>query len=162
MNISLTVNGEKILLQSPADSSLLSVLRKQKLLQVKRGCEKGTCGSCIVLMNKVPVPACKIPVAFAMDSEIVTLEYFSRSEVYFDMYSDIMKGFSRAGIKLCGFCNSGKIFAAKAILDSSVKPTRAMVYEQIKTLSPCCTDCDTLTNGILYAFEFHVKRKGLS
>ena len=158
MNIPITLNGEKILLQSPADSSLLSVLRKQKLFQVKRGCEKGACGSCVVLMNKLPVPSCKIPVALAMDREIVTLEYFSKSEKYSDIYSDIMKGFSKAGIKLCGFCNSGKIFAAKAILESSTKPTRAMVYEQIKTLSPCCTDYDTLINGILYAFEFHGKR----
>lgn len=154
MNIPMIINNEKILVQSAADASLLSVLRKQRLVQVKRGCELGICGSCTVLMNDKPVPSCKIPVALAMNKEIITLEHFMKDE----MYISIMKGFTRAGIKLCGYCNSGKIFAAKAILSTSARPTRAKIAEYTQNLSPCCTDQDTLINGILYAFEIHNKK----
>lgn len=154
MNIPMIINNEKVLIQSPADSSLLSVLRKERFLQVKRGCEQGICGSCTVLLDGKPVPSCKIPVAVAMNKEIVTLEYFSKDE----MYSSIMKGFTKAGIKLCGYCNSGKIFAAKEILSAPSRPTRKKIAEYISQLSPCCTDLDSLTNGILYAFEFYAKK----
>ena len=82
MNIPMIINNEKILVQSAADASLLSVLRKQRLVQVKRGCELGICGSCTVLMNDKPVPSCKIPVALAMNKEIITLEHFMKDEMY--------------------------------------------------------------------------------
>lgn len=154
MNIPMIINNEKVLIQSPADSSLLSVLRKERFLQVKRGCEQGICGSCTVLLDGKPVPSCKIPVAVALNREIVTLEYFSKDE----MYTAIMKGFTKAGIKLCGYCNSGKIFAAKEILSAPARPTRKKIAEYIFRLSPCCTDMDSLTNGILYAFEFYTKK----
>lgn len=154
MNIPITINNEKMLIQSPADTSLLSVLRKQKFLQVKRGCEIGICGSCTVLLDNNPVPSCKIPIALAMNKKIETLEYFSKTE----MYTDIMKGFSKASIKLCGYCNAGKIFAARTILSTNEKPTRSKISDYVRTLSHCCTDQDTLINGIIYAFEFYSKR----
>ena len=69
-----------------------------------------------------------------------------------------MKGFSKAGIKLCGFCDTGKIFAARSILLSPEKPNRNTIHEEVSHLSPCCTDEDTLINGILYAVEYHMKR----
>ena len=154
MNIPVIINGEKFIIQSACDTSLLSVLRKNKLINSKRGCEDGICGSCTVLLEGKPVPSCQVPVVLAINKKIETLEHFSKSE----LYSDIMKGFNRAGIKLCGYCNSGKIFAAYSILTAKEKPTRAKVEEQIAHLSCCCTDYNSLTNGILYAFEIHTKR----
>ena len=154
MNIPVILNGEKMQLNSSADRTLLSVLRENKLLSAKRGCEKGICGSCTVLLDGKPVPSCKVPVALSMNRRIETLEYFQKTEDY----SDIAKGFNRAGIKLCGFCNSGKIFAARSIILSNTKPTRDSIREEVKHLSPCCTDEDTLINGIIYAFDYHIKR----
>lgn len=150
----MTINGEKVQIQSPAETSLLSVLRSQKLLQVKFGCEEGKCGACTVLLDDKPVPACKIPIALAMNKNVVTLEYFSKD----DAYSDIMKGFSKAGIKLCGYCNAGKIFATKELISQKHKPTREKIADCIKNLSPCCTDYDTLIDGILYVFDIHNKK----
>ncbi len=154
MNIPLTLNGEKTLLVDAADTSLLSVLRKNRLYSAKRGCERGICGSCTVLLDGRPVPSCRIPVSLAINRNVQTLESFQKTEEY----QDIMKGFNRAGIKLCGFCNAGKIFAARAILLSGDRPNRSAVHAQVSHLSPCCTDEDTLINGILYAFEYHTRR----
>ena len=73
-------------------------------------------------------------------------------------YEIIMKGFDLANIKLCGYCNAGKIFCAYQILKKNKIPSREQILNQIKTLSPCCTDINTLANGIIYAFE--IKDKG--
>ncbi len=156
MNFTLTLNGQKTLLQAAPSESLLAVLRRMNLLSVKVGCEAGVCGSCTIMYNGKPVPSCKIPVGITMNQEIETLEHFSKTEAY----SDIMKGFQKAGIKLCGYCNSGKIFAAASVLAAKNKPTRASIRALISHLSPCCTDMDTLINGILYAVEAYNKRTG--
>ena len=157
MNFTVTLNGKKQIIQASPSDSLMLVLRRYNLLSVKLGCGKGSCGSCTVLFNGKPVPSCKIPVALAMNQEIETLEHFSETEAY----QDIMKGFSKAGIKLSGYCNAGKIFAAASILTEKTKPTRVSIRERIAHLSPCCTDIDTLINGILYAVETYNRRIGM-
>lgn len=157
MNIPVILNGERIMLQAPANEPLLHCLRRNKCLSVKNGCLKGKCGACTILLNGKPVASCKIPVAIVMNQEIETLEYFSKK----DIYTDIIKGFSKAGIKLCGFCNSGKIFTASVILQQKEKPTRQSIRPLIEHLAPCCTDPDSLTNGIIYAFENYTKRMGV-
>lgn len=154
MNISTNINGTDVMLSCNPDSSLLSVLRNNKLYSAKRGCEDGICGSCTVLLDGNPVPSCLVPICLVEKKNVQTLEYFQKT----DEYADIIKGFNKAGIKLCGFCNAGKIFAARTILLSNSKPTRKSIQEQVSHLSPCCTDEDTLINGIIYALEYHLKR----
>ena len=157
MNFTITLNGKKTIIQAQPSEDLLSVLRKEKLFSVKLGCGAGHCGSCTILYNGKPVPSCKIPVGIAMNQEIETLESFKQTEAY----QDILKGFSKAGIKLCGYCNAGKIFADASVLIAKEKPTRTSIREQVEHLSPCCTDIDTLINGILYAVEAYNKRTGI-
>ena len=118
MNFTITLNGKKTIIQAQPSEDLLSVLRKEKLFSVKLGCGAGHCGSCTILYNGKPVPSCKIPVGIAMNQEIETLESFKQTEAY----QDILKGFSKAGIKLCGYCNAGKIFAAASVLIAKEKP----------------------------------------
>ena len=62
MKIPVTINGKKIILDENPDEKLLFVLRKQKLISVKIGCEAGKCGFCTVLLNDKPVSSCLIPV----------------------------------------------------------------------------------------------------
>ena len=68
-----------------------------------------------------------------------------------------MQGFELAQIKLCGYCDSGKIFSAYQLLKSNKNLTRQEISDQVKHLSPCCTDLATLTNGILLAIEISNK-----
>ena len=116
---------------------------------VKCGCGQGTCGSCTVLLNDNPVATCKIPLGIIQNADIVTLEYFERTKEY----SIIMKGFELAGIKMCGLCDSGKIFSAYQLVKLNKIPTRDEIYEQVRSLAPCCTDLNTLINGIILAIE---------
>lgn len=146
-----------MILQISNNESLAQALRNQSLLSVKIGCGKGHCVACTVLLDEKPVPSCKLPAALANGKSIQTLEHFSKTKIY----SDITKGFSKAGIKLCDFCASGKYFAARQILLNKERPTRQNVQEYIKHLSPCCIDNNTLIDGIMYAYENHnfVKEK---
>ena len=93
--------------------------------------------------------SCKIPLGIIQNADIVTLEYFERTKEY----SIIMKGFELAGIKLCGLCNSGKIFSAYQIIKMNKIPSRSEIQEMVRSLAPCCTDLNTLINGISIALD---------
>ena len=149
MNVPVILNGNKTILEAPADETLMSVLRRIGCASVKCGCGQGTCGSCTVLLNDNPVATCKIPLGIIQNADIVTLEYFERTKEY----SIIMKGFELAGIKMCGLCDSGKIFSAYQLVKLNRIPTREEIYEQVRSLAPCCTDLNTLINGIILAIE---------
>lgn len=149
MNVPVTLNGNKTILEAPADDTLMTVLRRIGCSSVKCGCGQGSCGSCTVLLNDNPVAACKIPLGIIQNADIVTLEYFERTKEY----SIIMKGFELAGIKLCGLCNSGKIFSAYQLVKMNKIPTRSEIREQVRSLAPCCTDLNTLINGIVIALD---------
>lgn len=153
MKIPVTLNGSKIILEANADESLMKILHKNGCISVKSGCAEGFCGACTVLLEDKPVPACKIPVGIVKNNDIVTLDYFVKTEEY----SIIMNGFSKAGIKLCGYCNAGKIFAAYQILKLTKMPTRQEITDYVRTLSPCCTDLETLVNGIIYSIQLSNK-----
>jgi carbon-monoxide dehydrogenase small subunit len=153
MNIPITLNGDKIILDSRPEDSLMAVLRRLSCPSVKCGCTSGYCGACSVLLNDSPVASCKIPVGIIRDTDIVTLDYFKRTKEY----TTIMQGFELAQIKLCGYCDSGKIFSAYQLLKSNKNLTRQEISDHVKHLSPCCTDLATLTNGILLAIEISNK-----
>ena len=154
MKIPVTLNGEKIVLEAHSEESLMKVLQKNHCLSVKTGCSHGFCGACTVLMDNLPVPSCKIPIGIAKGTEIITMEYFSKTPEY----DSIMEGFTKAGIKLCGYCNAGKIFAALQIIRQSKIPSREEITSQVNHLSPCCTDTETLVNGIIYAIKLKDKK----
>ena len=149
MNVPVTLNGNKTILEAPADDTLMTVLRRMGCSSVKCGCGQGSCGSCTVLLNDNPVATCKIPLGIIQNADIVTLEYFERTKEY----SIITKGFELAGIKLCGLCNSGKIFSAYQLLKMNKVPSRAEIREMVRSLAPCCTDLNTLINGITIAID---------
>ena len=149
MNVPVILNGNKTILDAPADDTLMTVLRRLGCSSVKCGCGMGACGSCSVLLNDNPVASCKIPLGIIQNADIVTLEYFERTKEY----SIIMKGFELAGIKLCGLCNSGKIFSAYQIIKMNKIPSRSEIQEMVRSLAPCCTDLNTLINGISIALD---------
>lgn len=154
MKVPVILNGSKIVLDAAPQESLMKVLHKNGCTSVKSGCDKGFCGSCTVLLNDKPIASCKLPVGFAKNCNIVTLEYFSKTEDY----ENIINGFNKAGIKLCGYCNAGKIFSAYEILKLNKLPTRQEIENQVRYISPCCVDLETLVNGIIYALQNQNKK----
>jgi aerobic carbon-monoxide dehydrogenase small subunit len=156
MKISVDLNEKKTILDADPSESLLCVLRRNKIFSVKCGCTKGYCGNCTVLLNGHPVPSCTIPAGIIRDNQIITLEQFQN----WPIYNDISKGFDQAGIHLCGYCNAGKIFTAYEVLTTYYRPTKEQLYFHINKYNFCCTDRDTLANGILYAVAAKHAREG--
>ena len=154
MKIPVTLNGTKTILDAHADESLMKVLHKNGCPSVKSGCSSGFCGTCTILLDDHPAASCKIPAGIVRNGDIVTMDYFVKTEEY----SIIMAGFQKAGIKLCGYCTAGKVFCAYQILKATKMPKREDIVDYVKSLSPCCTDLDTLVNGIVYAIQISNKK----
>ncbi len=154
MKIPMTINSSKVTIECDPGKSMMPILRENNWLSVKSGCEEGICGSCTVLLDGVPVPSCCLPAALARNSEIITLEYFSKTAEY----RCIMNGFKKAGINLCGYCNAAKVFAAYQVLCTKNSLTREAIAEQLQGIAPCCTDQDTLINGIIYAVREYASK----
>lgn len=152
MKLSVILNGSKTELDADAEDSLMTVLRKQSFSSIKCGCNEGHCGSCAILLDDEVVATCKIPFGIIKDSDIVTLDYFSKTKEY----EIISQGFNMAGIKLCGYCNSGKYFTAYHIMKNGKNLTKKDIENQVKNLSPCCTDLNTLVKGIIYSIEINL------
>lgn len=157
MKIQFTLNDNPYLIDCDPAEKLIDVLRKENLTSVKRGCMAGTCGACYVLVDCKVVPSCHIPVGIVMGCEIMTLDYFSKT----DFYSDIIKGFEKAGVSMCGFCNAGKVFLAYEILNILTEPNREKVAAIASRLNDCCVEQNTFINGILYAYSFHFDKDKL-
>ena len=154
MKIPVILNGSKTILEANADESLMKVLHLNGCISVKSGCSNGFCGACTILLDDKPAASCKIPAGIVKNNDIVTLDYFVKTEEY----KLIMEGFGKAGIKLCGSCNAGKIFAAYQMLKLTKLPTRKEIADYVGHLSPCCTDLETLVNGIIYTLKISSKR----
>ena len=147
MKIPVILNGKKTVLDAEPSEKLITVLRRMKIYSVKCGCMEGHCGNCMLLLNDEPVVSCRIPVGIIRDAQIVTIEYFKNSPIY----RDIIQGFNQAGMHLCGYCTSGKVFTAYGVLKKYYRPDLKQLYSAIKGIDCCCVDKDTFANGILYA-----------
>ncbi len=147
MKIPMTINDEKTIIDASPDEKLIDVLRTRHLMSVKKGCEKGKCGSCTVLLGETPVPSCLIPVGTVRECTITTLEHFLKTKAG----SDIAKGFLQAGMEMCGFCNASRIFMTYTLLEKSYRPTTEELNELADSIKCTCTDRKTFINGVLYA-----------
>ena len=127
MSLSLTVNGELKLWNIAPGDLLLDVLRREGYFGAKRGCEKGECGACTVLLHGRPVNSCLIFAAQVEGREIVTIEGLGHG----DALHPLQEAFLDHGAVQCGFCTPGMILAAKALLDRQPDPTEEQVREAL-------------------------------
>lgn len=124
--IALSVNGESHQLAVEPDTPLLYVLRNDLgLSSAKFGCGLGQCGACKVLIDGNAVPACQTPVGSIQDREVTTLEGLGTAE----HLDPLQEAFIAENALQCGFCVSGMIISAKALLNRNPDPTE----EEIKS-----------------------------
>jgi xanthine dehydrogenase YagT iron-sulfur-binding subunit len=118
--ITLTINDKAYHIKVKSNWTLLDVLRRElDLTGTKKACDHGNCGACTVLVDGKAVYACSL-LAITMDGKkIQTVEGLSNGE----RLHPIQKAFSEHGGYQCGFCTSGQMMAAKALLDKNRKPT---------------------------------------
>ncbi len=158
MQMNLLLNNNTIRFEGENGETLLSALRRQHITSVKCGCSKGMCGSCTVLIDNKAVPSCLVPIESLTNRKILTLEIFALT----NEYDDIMQGLKRANVKLCGFCDTGKIFAIHEILIFDENPNRNDVLRRMRTFSCTCTSVEAMTDAVFKAFDIYTERTGKS
>jgi nicotinate dehydrogenase subunit A len=115
VTIRLRVNGAAHTVAADPDTPLLFVLTDDLALRGPRfGCGVAQCGSCTVMLNGAPVRSCVLPVRRADGADIVTLEGLGTA----DAPHPLQQAFIAEGATQCGFCLSGVILTAKAVLDA--------------------------------------------
>jgi isoquinoline 1-oxidoreductase alpha subunit len=119
MSISLNVNGRKLATDAPADTPLLWVLRDNLHLHgTKYGCGIGQCGACTVHLDGQPVRSCLTPVGSAANARITTIEGLSP-----DGSHPLQIAWRSVDVPQCGYCQSGQIMSAAALLAKHPHPT---------------------------------------
>ena len=134
---SLTVNGRVRVVEVDPQCPLLYVLRDNLSLNNPRfGCGLGQCGACTVLLDNRAVRSCVVPLSQAVGKEIVTLEGLGTAE----HPHPVQKAFIDEQAAQCGFCLSGVILTAKALLDENPKaPEEQILQAMSKVLCRCFT-----------------------
>lgn len=128
--IALTINGEKTLLEVPAHRTLLDLLKTTLHHDAaKLGCGIGECGACTVLLDGKPVNACLVLAIEADGANIETGEGARDSET--DTLLDLQQAFIDFGAIQCGFCTSGMLNSARALLAKNPDPTHDQIAEAI-------------------------------
>jgi isoquinoline 1-oxidoreductase alpha subunit len=115
--ITLDVNGKKHQVSVPSDTPLLWVLRDTlQLTGTKFGCGEGLCGACTVLIDGEPTRACITAVGEVAGSQILTIEGLPQDH-------PIKRAWLEVEVPQCGYCQSGQILAAAALLRDNPTPT---------------------------------------
>jgi aerobic-type carbon monoxide dehydrogenase small subunit (CoxS/CutS family) len=117
----LTVNGRKRAVEADAERSLLSVLRDDlDLTGCKYGCGEGSCGACTVLVDGQPVRSCNTRVGGAEKKPIRTIEDLAKD----GKLHPLQEAFLEVGALQCGYCTSGMLMSASALLEKTPEPSR--------------------------------------
>jgi len=124
--IALRVNGIGHSVEVEPRTSLLDLVREHLgLTGAKLGCDMQVCGACTLLVNGKPVSACSVLAVDADGCEILTIEGLGDGK----KFHPLQEAFMEYGALQCGYCTSGFILTAKALLDEFPRPTE----EQIKS-----------------------------
>jgi aerobic-type carbon monoxide dehydrogenase small subunit (CoxS/CutS family) len=126
--IALTVNGRRRSVQVDPSTPLLWVLRDHLgLTGTKYGCGVALCGACTVHVEGEPTRSCSTPVSAVAGKRITTIEGLSRNGDH-----PVQKAWIALDVPQCGYCQSGQIMSAVALLAKHPKPTDAQIDEAMR------------------------------
>ena len=146
MRIEFTLNGTRVGVDAPADSTLLTVLRDYlNMTGTKEGCGVGECGACSVLLDGRLVNSCLVLAAQAGGRQVITIEGICGPDGGPD---DLQQAFIDYGAVQCGYCTPGMVLAGEALLVTHPKPTRAEIRQAIAGNLCRCTGYQQIVDAI--------------
>ena len=124
----LQLNGQPATVKADPSTPLLWVLRDELgLTGTKFGCGLAQCGACTVHVNGAPVRSCVTPLAAAAGAPVVTIEGIGSDRVG----AAVQAAWVKHDVAQCGYCQSGQVMAATALLKRAKKPTGAQIDEAL-------------------------------
>jgi aerobic-type carbon monoxide dehydrogenase small subunit (CoxS/CutS family) len=133
--IKLTVNGKTHDLDVEGDTPLLWVIRDEVgLTGTKFGCGVGACGACTVLLEDEPTRSCVLPLGAVAGKSITTIEGLSA-----DKSHPVQKAWIAESVPQCGYCQSGMILTAAALLKRKTQPTDTEIDSAMTNICRCGT-----------------------
>jgi isoquinoline 1-oxidoreductase subunit alpha len=133
--ISITVNGTSREVDVPADMPLLWVIRDElRMTGTKFGCGVAQCGCCTVHVDGTATRSCVLPVSQVVGKQIHTIESLST-----DNSHPVQKAWIAERVPQCGYCQSGQIMAADALLRKTAKPTDDEIAQAMSNICRCGT-----------------------
>lgn len=125
---SLNVNGKKLRVNVDAQTPLLYVLRDHlNLIGTKYGCGEARCGACTVLVDGQAMRSCVTPVGRVGGKQVTTIEGLEKD----GKLTALQDAFLKADALQCGYCTSGMIMSATALLTKNSKPTRDEIVKHM-------------------------------
>ncbi len=135
MPIALTVNGRSITVDAPPEMPLLWVLRDLLDLKgTKFGCGIEQCGACTVHLDGVPERSCVLPISSVAGHAVTTIEGLS-----VDGSHPVQQAWQEIDVPQCGYCQSGQIMVAAALLKGKKNPTDADIDLAMQNICRCGT-----------------------
>jgi isoquinoline 1-oxidoreductase alpha subunit len=132
---SLNINGRNTSVDTEGETPLLWVLREHVgLTGTKYGCGIAMCGACTVHIDGRAVRSCSVPVSAAVDRKITTIEGLSSNRSH-----PVQRAWISEQVPQCGYCQSGMIMAAAALLSEKPRPTDAEIAAAITNICRCGT-----------------------
>jgi carbon-monoxide dehydrogenase small subunit len=146
--INLKINGEPYEVSIKPNMTLLDFLRDEiGLTGTKKGCDTGQCGACTVLLDGKPINSCLVLAADANGKEILTVEGLNRD----GQLHPLQETFIQEGAVQCGYCTSGMLLSAKALLDENPVPGEEEVKKAISGNLCRCTGYVRIVKAVLMA-----------
>jgi isoquinoline 1-oxidoreductase subunit alpha len=131
----LNINGKVVTLDVEPEMPLLWALREEVgLTGTKFGCGIAQCGACTVHVDSAPVRSCSVPASALVGAKIVTIEGLSS-----DSSHPAQKAWGQLDVPQCGYCQSGQIMAAAALLKNIPKPTDKDIDDAMTNICRCGT-----------------------
>lgn len=135
MNFSVRINGEVREVDVEPDTPLLWVIRDSVgLTGTKFGCGIMQCGACTVHVDGVPTRTCMFPIEDLGDQEVTTIEGLSD-----DISHPVQQAWIEADVPQCGYCQSGMVMAAAALLEQKPEPTDDDIDTAMSNICRCGT-----------------------
>jgi isoquinoline 1-oxidoreductase subunit alpha len=137
MSIQATVNGKALSIEAEPDTPLLWALREELgLTGTKFGCGVAACGACSVHVNGEITRSCSVPVADVAGKSITTIEGISGAD---GTLHAVQQAWIDAQVPQCGYCQSGQIMAAVALIKANARPTNAQIDTAMTNICRCGT-----------------------
>jgi Aerobic-type carbon monoxide dehydrogenase, large subunit CoxL/CutL homologs len=147
MELELHINGVVRDQDVAPNESLLSLLHREGFSSVKHGCDSGECGACTVLVDGVPRPSCVTLAAQVAGCTISTVESLGTP----DALHPLQAAFAEIGATGCGFCTSGMLLAAYALLKEHPSPTEEEIRDALSGNICRCTGYEKPVQAVLRA-----------